>query len=933
MQRDFGYASDAYRSAVTSLFRAFQDAKRSNPTRLLFLEWQAVFQQSVGIIGQEQVDPAPFLESDEIAPKLFVIHTYLSLLAKLLGALFLFRYMGRGDRPDPISVLMSQDARRWLEELESGTYFESFGLRDFTQGNYFDWYLSDKAWPLAENAVRRIAQELAAYDSPVPEPGTNAMIVMFRQLYENTIPQELRRALGEFNTPWFLAERVLERLDDGRLARGQARLVDPCCGIGTFLSCAILRMRGRPIDEVLRNVQGVDLNPFAVQAARVAYLWSLDQEQISELDPNNPREIPVYLADSIYLPSLELLNGEPTVSYCIPASGAEIRVRLPEAVVRRGDCFRSLCLLLRSAIEHRRTSAAVLDEAASLLARNGIRISGPAMEQIRDLYETLWRLHHDEGMDGIWALLLRNRLAPAFLGRFDFVVGNPPWVRWSKLPPSYRNIIRPICQSYHIFSDDYFVGGIESDISTVIVYVSAHRLLAPGGRISFLVNRSIWRNISSQGFRRFTLPDGRRLRLLEVVDWSACRPFGPDVHHNPTSFVAVEEGNGEPSVSVVPWYRVAEDGQRMEQLEARPVFFPGDPLVVARPGQTEDIVSVAARSCAWQARKGITTDLNSVYFVRVLGEQIEPDRCGSSTRLRVEPGARPGRRSVSASEQLWVDADFVFPTMFGEHIRSWVPRSSDIAVLLPQVAMSALPEPELRDRDPALFQYFSRHRDKLVSRSSYRRYLTSFPFYSCWNVGAYTFAPYKVAWSEQSKRFRVCILGAQALSEGSRVRKVVVPDHKVYFIPCWSLEDALFLAGWLNSRPVRSFVDAYSEELVHGAHNIDFLYLPARNDRDARHAEIVDAARTAWTAAEQIWHVVDGLSRRSGEHSRRQLRAAESAVDQAILGEGDLVQALEAAGVVGQEAAGLKSAVEDLLNALERIDQLVRDCVRMPFHG
>jgi hypothetical protein len=37
--------------------------------------------------------------------------------------------------------------------------------------------------------------------------------------------------------------------------------------------------------------------------------------------------------------------------------------------------------------------------------------------------------------------------------------------------------------------------------------------------------------------------------------------------------------------------------------------------------------------------------------------------------------------------------------------------------------------------------------------------------------------------------------------------------------------------------------------------------------------------------------------------------------------------------VVGQEAAGLKSAVEDLLNALERIDQLVRDCVRMPFHG
>jgi hypothetical protein len=44
-----------------------------------------------------------------------------------------------------------------------------------------------------------------------------------------------------------------------------------------------------------------------------------------------------------------------------------------------------------------------------------------------------------KGINGIWSRIIRNAFAPLFVGKFDFVVGNPPWVNWEDLPQSYRD--------------------------------------------------------------------------------------------------------------------------------------------------------------------------------------------------------------------------------------------------------------------------------------------------------------------------------------------------------------------------------------------------------------------------------------------------------------------------------------------------------------
>src|SRR5690606_22611881 len=40
--------------------------------------------------------------------------------------------------------------------------------------------------------------------------------------------------------------------------------------------------------------------------------------------------------------------------------------------------------------------------------------------------------------NGVWARIIKNSFAPLFVGKVDFVVGNPPWINWENLPEAYR---------------------------------------------------------------------------------------------------------------------------------------------------------------------------------------------------------------------------------------------------------------------------------------------------------------------------------------------------------------------------------------------------------------------------------------------------------------------------------------------------------------
>jgi type I restriction-modification system DNA methylase subunit len=157
------------------------------------------------------------------------------------------------------------------------------GISNFLEGDFFGWYL--ETWDDGlDKGIRRIVSELANYSRVTLDADPDQTRDLLKKLYQNVMPKQLRHDLGEYYTPDWLAERLLNQLGfiPGRDPKLQEkRLLDPACGSGTFLVLAIKRVKEhcaeRPIRpaEVLRgilsNIVGFDLNPLAVISARTTF--------------------------------------------------------------------------------------------------------------------------------------------------------------------------------------------------------------------------------------------------------------------------------------------------------------------------------------------------------------------------------------------------------------------------------------------------------------------------------------------------------------------------------------------------------------------------------------------------------------------------------------------------------------------------------------
>src|SRR5260370_10186811 len=76
-------------------------------------------------------------------------------------------------------------------------------------------------------------------------------------------------------------------------------------------------------------------------------------------------------------------------------------------------------------------SAYAPQEFLSRCKEEGLAIT--ATDAHLSLYKELVRLDK-ENKNGIWARIIKNNFAPLFVGKVDYVAGNPPWVTWESLP-------------------------------------------------------------------------------------------------------------------------------------------------------------------------------------------------------------------------------------------------------------------------------------------------------------------------------------------------------------------------------------------------------------------------------------------------------------------------------------------------------------------
>lgn len=837
LKQFIGPDTEVGRRVLPVLFRVICDAQQSKTdlrTKLIYTEWSRLFGQVDGAetdrLSRYLMDASKNHGVDySVDPQayVFALSTYIAIVAKICAV---YALAAQSDE----AVSPTGNPRKFLGSVESGDYFRLFGIENMLGTDFFSWYLGDDVPDELDQPLGLLIERLRTFDFDVTQKKPESVRDLFKGLYMGFTPAPMRHALGEYYTPDWLASHVIDVAgwDAG------CSLLDPTCGSGTFILEGLRRRlescsQTSNAHELLSGLYGFDLNPLAVLTAKASIVVFLS----GRFDRSRPVLLPVFLADAIN--TADPIGG--VFTHSILTEKGERTFAVPESLAHSDDFYPmmdQLRLYIDAGLEEKTILRTLESNFSSVhnLDPGMTEVLSKTIEDLVDLHRNHW--------NGIWCLILFDRVEAGCVKDVDLVAGNPPWVKWSNLPRSYAEFIKPICDRMDIFSEDVWVGGIQSDISTVVTQHALERFVRKGGSLAFLITGTVFKNESSQGFRRWNLRSetGDEPLMVETVeDYARLHPF-EGVTNWPTLLLI--RRNGEKTKYPVKYRRFAgtctssaPSLNLFEDLEAIPVpGTDGGPWLVGPSTEIKTWVALfeADVKSPYKARKGITTDLNGVYFVEV------DHLVGDQKFVSISNDPRNGRRRDVVKKTSIVESDDVFPLLRGRDVRRFSARPQPgQCVIVPQRGMFG--DESLPISRPKTFKFLSEFQKILEQRSSYKRFQKGKPFWSIWSTGEYTFAPYKVVWKEMSgSGFVAAYVGG---SEFGDTTKTVIPDHKVYYVPLGSEDEAAYLAAFLNSRIAAHAINAYSSSLSLGTSVTDYLAIPRYDENNPVMAELSDASK------------------------------------------------------------------------------------------
>ena len=853
---DFGSDSPVAQEGVRALYEEIL-ATENPKAQVFFNQWKILFGEVCGYDVENLSDKLKKLAEFYVvkgkpqpAQLLFAVHTYYAILIKLLAAeivSFFNPWM-----PRQVEKLQSATTpaklKRELEDLERGGIFHQMGITNFLEGDLFSWYLAVWSEPI-ETLVRKMITKLDEYNPGTfsEEPAQSRDLL--KKLYQQLFPKSVRHDLGEYYTPDWLAEHVLNEL--GYEGDPDKRLLDPACGSGTFLVMAINRIRrwydanrekcaydeGELLKKILANVIGFDLNPLAVMAARTNYLVAI-KDLIRHVDHV---EIPVYLCDSIMTPAEygDLFTGASLGNVAkVPCSAMKPpHLLVPKEIAQSPKDVAKYADILETCVKN----AYAPEEFLSRCRDEGLNIT--ATDAHLDLYKELVKLDK-ANKNGIWARIIKNNFAPLFVGRVDFVAGNPPWVTWENLPHEYRKDTYRVFEGYGLFPHTGMrarMAGANVDLSIAMTYVAASSFLAKGGRLGFVITQSVFQSSGGDGFRRFRIGN-THLGMMKVCDMVKIRPFEGAANRTSTFAFEVGKKTTFPVVYEV-WEHTDEPvdpdlplGAVMNRVRitaghASPVRanVPNSPWQVTFGRREASGLDRLAGKSSYVARKGVSTSANGVYWVEFVQKAV-----GKTCLVR---NYVKGAKKKVEQLTFQVECDVLYPLLRGKDSKRWH-SSPQLFIVFPHESgrgIHAIPEATFKVRYPLAHSHFRKYRSVLAMRKEYRKFLLpqGDPFYALYPVREYTLASYRVVFREISTRIEAAVIHFAHGADGQP--KLVIPDHKLVIVPCKTKDEAHYVCALINSAPFERFAMAYSVGTQISTHLLTNIAIPNFDTSSSNH--------------------------------------------------------------------------------------------------
>lgn len=314
----FGPRTSMAKTAIAALAQALMSFKDRES---LLEKWRTahpVSEKARSLLSSGQLrfthDAASLCDLVGAEDLLLATHTYFALVVKMVTAFVVTSQLFSDERQADVALLIS---RKWLKRLESGRLFREVGILNFPGDSLFRWHVEVRDKGLDET-IEVVFRHLSRFRFPNATEGDGGFHELFGSLYASLIPRKLRHSVGEFYTPEWLVDFVLDNVE----YRGESsvRLVDPSCGPGAFLVRALSRALElangsrsghsertlASLEDGLPIVAGMDVNPLAVLAAKANYIISL--RRLLPFEPSF--SIPVSMLDVIAEEDISLVGNK-----------------------------------------------------------------------------------------------------------------------------------------------------------------------------------------------------------------------------------------------------------------------------------------------------------------------------------------------------------------------------------------------------------------------------------------------------------------------------------------------------------------------------------------------------------------------------------------------------------------------------------------------
>ncbi len=630
-----------------------------------------------------------------------------------------------------------------------------------------------------------------------------------RVLYQTVIDADDRRRLGEYYTPDWLAEAIVSEVVDDPLNQ---RVLDPACGSGTFLRAAIVlfleaaEVSGLDANQTLSKLQerviGIDIHPVGVHLARTTWVLAA-KEVIASSDDASSLTVPVYLGDSMQLltDSGSILDTAKNITIEIKpdhVDGTHLFMHFPKEWVAKGEWFDNFMLKSAEVIEAGLDSTVALDD-----------VGMPKGEERDTLEATLHTLSelHAEGRNHIWAYYTRNLVRPLWLsspdGRVDRIVGNPPWITYSRTEADVRiELERQSKTVYRIW-----VGGKyapHQDMAGWFYVRSMALYLSTGGRAGMVLPHSALVTGQYENWR--------------TGSWGGS--IGADLSIEPWDLEKIEPNSFFPVPACVAFAvrTLPGESRPLSQTARRWLGPEGGPYTIERIMLNTHSTHVSPY--AKNAKEGATIVPRVLFFVQV----SESATALTKGIVDVKPMRSPQEKlpwktldqsELSGSiEEIHVAkvhrGDTVVPFVLLEPRRTVLPlRHDDTVASWPDDSKRAISgvsparlKSSMRIRWEHMNQFWDTYKSNdltLIQNLDYHKKLSSQLGYS----------PIRLVYTSSGRPT------AAVLTDDS-----ILIDYTLFWLPCDQLSEACYLAAVINSKTLYEAVKPFMAKGQYGARHL-----------------------------------------------------------------------------------------------------------------